>query len=97
MASAIETWLYGSDRPHGIVSFHVSPGQIVIAVAPYPWDAREVVTDATFEAAVLRYVQSHSDLSPDDVELPWDIIGFDSYELADGRWEFVVCCSALEV
>jgi hypothetical protein len=49
-----------------------------------------------FEDAELRHVWADPDTKPEEAALPWDIIGFDSTELAGGRWEFVVNCSVVE-
>jgi hypothetical protein len=94
MASAIERCLYGSRGTHAVVWFALAPSRVVIAVAP--WDELGSVTEATFEAAELRSVWAAEDAGPEDIALPWDIIGFDSNEVGDDQWEFVVCCGVVE-
>jgi transcription termination factor NusB len=32
----------------------------------------------------------------DDLEMPWDIIAFDSDRQLNGRWKFVLHCAAVE-
>jgi len=94
MASAIECYLYGSRGTHAVVWFALGPSRVVVAVAP--WDELGSVTEATFEAAELLSVWAAEDATPEDIALPWDIIGFDSKELGNGRWEFVVNCCDVE-
>ena len=32
----------------------------------------------------------------EDLDLPWDVIGIDSYESGGGRWRFVLHCGGIE-
>jgi hypothetical protein len=74
-------------------------------VAVYQWtnDCPELLrsygpsvsTVATFHDARLVSVDAYAD-GPDDLELPWDVIGFDCDELGDGRWRFVLHSDVME-
>jgi hypothetical protein len=44
----------------------------------------------------LRSVWAAEDAGPEDIALPWDIVEFDSKEVGDDRWEFVVNCTVVE-
>jgi hypothetical protein len=94
MASAIENYLYGSRGTHALVAFSIDQTRVMVGVAP--WVDLNAVTEATFEAAELLSVWSDRNHTPEEIALPWDIIGFDSRELSQSRWEFVINCSVVE-
>jgi hypothetical protein len=91
--SAIEQALYGNRGTHGIFEFTLAPGYIRLRAAP--WEEPKVWVLAVFADARLAYVEEYAD-DGEDLDLPWDIIGFDSYELPAGCWKFVLHCSAIE-
>jgi hypothetical protein len=92
LATEIEQLLYGRRGTHGVTEFTVSPGTLRLRLTP--WEGPGY-TDAVFGEARLTSVEcyplNHSDLDP-----PWDVIGFDSYDLGNGRWRFVLHCDAIE-
>ncbi len=94
MASAIEQYLYGSRGTHALLSITLAKRRVVVVVAP--WSHPAEATEAVFEDAELRHVWADPGTKPEEAALPWDIIGFDSTELAGGRWEFLVNCSVVE-
>jgi hypothetical protein len=93
LASAIERSLYGNRGTHGVVEFSLTPGRIRLRVAP--WDDPTTSVQAVFSNARFSSLDQYADKG-DDLDLPWDIIGFDSYEQPHGRWRFVLHCSAIE-
>ncbi len=93
MPTAIERFLYGDLGTQGVTGFTASPGAIRISLAP--WDGPKVRTIANFREARLASVEAYPAV-PGDLDMPWDVIGFDSYELGDGRWQFVLHCDGIE-
>lgn len=93
MATAIERLLYRDLGVQGVSRFEVSPG--IVRIELKPWEGPPVVTIATFNEARVTSVEAYPD-DVDDLELPWDIIGFDCYELGEGRWRFVIHCASIE-
>jgi hypothetical protein len=47
-----------------------------------------------FRDARVTSVEVYAD--PGDLDPPWDIIGFDAYDVGGGRWRFVLHCDAIE-
>jgi hypothetical protein len=93
LATAIEELLYGNRGVHGVAEFAVSCG--VIRVRLTPWAGQPTDTVAVFNEARLTSVETYP-IEPDDLTLPWDVIGFDCYDLGDGRWRFVLHCNVIE-
>ncbi len=93
MVTAIERLLYGDLGIHGVSEFALSPGVVRLRLAP--WEGPSVSTVATFHDARLVSVDAYAD-GPEDLELPWDVIGFDCYELGGGRWRFVLHSDVME-
>jgi hypothetical protein len=93
MPSAVERFLYGDLGVQGVCEFMLSPGVVRLRLAP--WEGPRVATVATFHDARIKSVETYAD-SPDELELPWDIIGFDCFDLGSGRWEFVLHCDAID-
>ena len=60
-----------------------------------PWEGSSPPTSAVFTEAKLLSVEVYVD-GPDDLNLPWDIIGFDSYRLSESHWKFVLHCAGIE-
>ena len=93
MATAIEKFLYEDRAVHGVVAFTVSPGTVRLHLAP--WAGSQVHTHAVFGEARLTSVEAY----PDDhrpLDPPWDVIGFDCYDVGGGRWRFVLHCDVIE-
>ena len=67
----------------------------VVRIHFAPWVEPRVVTRASFGEARLTSVEASPD-DVDDLSLPWDVIGFDCYELGVGRWRFVLHCASIE-
>ncbi len=97
MASAIEIALYGKEQAqlvaptgevgeHCILEFVLAVNSIILRIAP---EDREYVewTKASFHrAALLHFGQTAAE--PDDLYMPWTIVGFHSFQEQDGRWRF---------
>ena len=80
----IEKALFLDDSAHCVSSFELSPESLVLIL--HPWLRAEIFTQARFERPqVVSTDDSHAD---EEHDLPWNIIGFDSEELSDGRWQF---------
>lgn len=60
-----------------------------------PGKGPQVVTSATFNEARITSVEAYP-VDADDLELPWDVYGFDCYESGEGRWRFVLHCASIE-
>ena len=93
MATPIEMFLYGSGGEHAVVEIVLSAGRLIVSVAP--WASLPDVKVAEFTEAKITSIFVYTD-SPDDLNLPWDIIGFDSFRLSESHWEFVLHCAGIE-
>jgi hypothetical protein len=93
MSTAIENFLYGSGGTHGVVEMVLSTNRLIVSVAP--WTSLAAVKVAEFRESKITSIEVYAD-DPDDLNLPWDIIGFDSYPLSESRWKFVLHCAGIE-
>lgn len=93
MSSAIEHALYGNRGTHGVFNFELCTDCIRLRIAP--WEETSATVLAAFSNPRLLSCEVYNDRS-DGLELPWGIIGIDSYELMTGRWKFVLHCSDIE-
>ena len=92
MLNAIEQLLYGGRGTHGVSEFTVSPGVVRLRLAPGEGPGHTV---AVFGEARLTSVEAYP-RAPEDLDLPWDVVGIDCYDLGGGRWRFVLHCGAVE-
>ncbi len=60
-----------------------------------PWTSLPDVKVAEFTEAKIASIDVYAD-NPDGLNLPWDIIGFDSYRLSESHWKFVLHCASVE-
>lgn len=93
MATDIETFLFGKGGTHGVTAIGLSADRLTLAVAP--WESGTPPMSVAFTEPKLLSVEVFADGS-DDLSLPWDIIGFDSYVLSRNRWKFVLHCAGIE-
>jgi hypothetical protein len=93
LASSIERALYGDRGTHGVIEFSLVPGFILLRVAP--WDEPTAWVKAGFANARFSSLDQYANKG-EELDLPWDIIGFDSYDQPTGRWKFVLHCSSIE-
>jgi len=93
LATEIEKLLYGNLGTHGVTEFTVLPSVVRLRVAP--WEGPPVHTAAVFREARITSVEAYP-TDPGDLDPPWDVIGFDCYDLGSGRWRFVLHCNAIE-
>ena len=91
MAIDIESYLFGDLGVQGVTRFALTQDTICVAFTPF--EGPRLVTIATFKEARLTYAEAIAD--DDDFELPWQVIGFDCYELVGGRWRFVLNCAVI--
>lgn len=91
--SAIEYALYGNRGVHGVVEFELTPNRIRLRVAP--WEEPASWTQAVFCNAAMISLDQYAE-EGEELDLPWDIIGFDSCEQPTGRWRFVLHCADIE-
>ncbi len=83
MSTAIENFLYGASGTHGVVEMVLSANRFVVSLAP--WTTLAAVKVAEFMEPKITSINVYAD-NPDDLNLPWDIIGFDSYPLPVAQW-----------
>jgi len=90
----IEQFLFSGNVAHGIDEFGLAQGCVRLRLAP--WEGEKLLTQATFEEAKVLSLSQLDEPDEEDLNLPWDIIGFDSYKVSNRRWKFVLICGALE-
>jgi hypothetical protein len=88
VSSEIETYLFKQGGTHG-----VAERRLIVTVAP--WERLGSLVIAEFTEAKITSIEVYAD-DTDDLNLPWDIIGFDSHPLAHERWRFVLHCAGVE-
>jgi hypothetical protein len=93
MSTPIEHFLYRNRGVHAVMGFELRPREIRVKIAP--WEDPEDSAVAIFGGARISSVDVYAD-DADDLNLPWDIIGIDSYELDGQRWRFVLHCGGIE-
>lgn len=101
MASEIEVALYGEDwasrvssagevGEHCVLAFSLAEGWLRMRVAPWDWRFSRWA-EATFEKVALQHFGETAG-EPDDLKLPWGIVGFHSQKLEAGTWQFTLHC-----
>lgn len=93
MATEIEKLLFRNRGAHAVVEMTLALKRLVLTVAPLS----DLSQRTTVEFADCRLTSL--DVLDDnlvELNLPWDIIGFDSDELGEARWSFCLHCSAIE-
>jgi hypothetical protein len=93
VTTEIEKYLFKKDGTHGVVEITLAEKRVLVSVAP--WERLASVVTAEFMEAKIASIEVYADGS-EDLNLPWDIIGFDSYPLADQRWRFTLHCAGVE-
>jgi hypothetical protein len=93
MPTEIETCLLRRDAIHGVIEVALAEKRLVVSVAP--WEELDAVVSAEFTDVRITSIQVDPD-DLDELNLPWDLIGFDCYPLVDERWRFVLCCLRIE-
>lgn len=91
--TAIERTLFLDEIAHWVEAFDWLPDALVIQL--HPCMLPEALVLARFPLPQLVSVDcSHAD--NELKEFPWEIIGFDSEQVADGRWEFCLFTDQVE-
>jgi hypothetical protein len=90
--TAIEQALFRDGSAHCVSSIRLSSEELLLTL--HPWERAAVVVQASFHRP--RIVSTDDTHAGDDIELPWDIIGFDSEQLPDGGWRFCLHTDAIE-
>lgn len=93
MLTSIESLLFASHNVHAVIHFAQDQHSIRVGVAP--WDDLDNSKEAVFGLAKITSLEVYAD-DVDDLNMPWDIIGLDCYELINGRWRFVIHCQEVE-
>lgn len=101
MASAIETALYGEEwvqrvSPTGDVGEHcvlqltLADGAISLRVTPWECEHSRWTNAVFAHASLTWFAQTAAD--PDDLRMPWGIVGFHCSQQDDGKWQFNLNC-----
>jgi hypothetical protein len=93
MANKIESFLFAGGGAQAVIEFTQRQNSILLSFAP--WESLGIAKKVMFNQAKVISVDVYAD-DDDDLNLPWDIIGFDCYELAGNRWRFVLHCGGIE-
>lgn len=89
----VEAFLFQSCAVHWVFEFTQSEERLMIAIAPLDLPHRAVT--AEFENARIT-AATITGTHADDLNPPWDILGFESRLLGENRWRFVLCTSGFE-
>ena len=83
--TCIEEALFLDDSVHQVVVLALSNESLFVEVQPLNGSSDRA--QAEFVSPVIVSVDT-SYVEPDEAELPWEIIGFDSHNLSDEKWSF---------
>lgn len=81
----------GQNLVHRVIMLIVEQGTLTLTVSP------QLPLHPLFTVRFHRVEHLHEEVLAEDTALPWDIIGFDSYALSPGQWEFILHCLEKEV
>jgi hypothetical protein len=93
MATKIEKALYRNFGTHGVKRFLQEKSRLNIVMAP--WEDLSNEASATFDSCEILSINVVNN-DPEDLNLPWDIVGFGSEQLENGMWQFCLHCSGIE-
>lgn len=89
----IEQALFHDGSAHWVSAFELSAVELKLTL--HPCLREHALTRAVFlNPRNVSKDDAHS--NEDERELPWDIIGFDADQLADGTWRFCLHTDAVE-
>jgi hypothetical protein len=88
----IEQALFLDNSAHWVSAFDLSPEVLVLTL--HPSQRPEVSAQARFNRP--RILSADDSYAGEERNLPWDIIGFDSEQLSDGRWQFCLHTDCIE-
>jgi len=95
MLTKIEEFMFQGDNfTHAVVEFALTQHKLLLTVAP--WGDLNSTLSAEFSDYKITSLSVDPNPDEHNWNLPWDIIGFDSYELQSNRWEFVLHCDCIE-
>lgn len=97
MSQKISEMLFRSLGTHALKSLTVSEHELKLTVAP--WDNLQNEAVAIFENMDIMYIEREGgeiDMVT-NLNLPWDIIRFDSTQKTDSIWEFGLCCAEVQL
>ncbi|WOT04385.1 hypothetical protein [Shewanella youngdeokensis] len=97
MSKKISEILFRSLGTHALKALSVSENELKLIVAP--WDNLQNEAVAVFKSVNIIYFEGDSGEIGvvSDLNLPWDIIRFDSTQISDSIWEFGLCCSEVKL
>ncbi|MBQ4879939.1 hypothetical protein J8M21_22260 [Pseudoalteromonas luteoviolacea] len=89
--------LFRSLGTHAVKEFSLTETRLKLVVAP--WSNLDNEAIATFENPEFIFIEADSGLvgAISNLNLPWDIIRFDSNLVEGVIWEFGLCCSEIQV
>lgn len=89
----IERLLFTGNVCHVVVAFALSEGQLMISIAPR--ESPNAPIAASFSQVHFQAIDVYAE-EPTDLDLPWEIIGFDCYSWPSGRWQFTLHTTGVE-
>lgn len=97
MSQKISEMLFRSLGTHALKALSVSESELKLIVAP--WDNLQNEAVAIFENVDIIYIEGDSGKigMTSYLNLPWDIIRFDSTQKTDSIWEFGLCCAEVQL
>lgn len=94
MLTKIEQFMFRERNiAHAVIGFALTQNKLLLTVAP--WGDLGSPLSAEFSEFKITSLEVYPD-EPTDLNLPWDIIGFDSYALDSKRWKFIIHCDSIE-
>jgi hypothetical protein len=88
----IEEACFVSTRAHWVASMSYRDREFAVVLHPSD-DETKRVTVTFSDVSLMRFDTSYND---EEMPFPWDIIGFDSEPLQEGRWAFTLHTDMIE-
>lgn len=90
----IESFLFhGQNITHGVVDLVLTDQTLKLTTAPWPDLQPETVAIFCNTVITSKEILEENE----EADFPWDIIGFDSYDLCKDRYRFVLYCDVIEI
>ena len=84
-----------SPTEFAVLAVSFRPDRLTLEVAPWSelWDVMEL----NYPAVEIQYIWSTKRHTAAEIQMPWEILDFDAYDLRDGRWKFILECKFIEI
>ncbi len=94
MSKILDDFLFKKRGQHGLCDLRLATK--IIEVSVVSWEDGNLASIYLFDNAKLVHI-GMTDNSPEELEIPWDIISIDEKNHLNGVWEFTLHCSCMSL